>query len=184
MTCHEIENYILDYEEGRLPSANREAVGKHIAGCDHCRTLATQLKQLDTALTQKLKAPALSAAFKARLQQRIQTDVVVLSPAQIAERKRQLQAEYELGLARLSPFAFLSRRLLQSLSYVALLTIVGLLVWQCLPQLADAVAKTGLDLPGQEFLPLIMMSVLFVVMGLIAAFPQKLERLRVMAFAR
>jgi len=183
MACHEFENYILDCQEGRLSAKDRESVDKHMAGCAACHTFARQLKQLDNALTRTVKAPVLSAAFQAKLQQRIQA-TPVMSPAEIARRKRQMQAEYEAGLSRLSPFALPSRKLLEGLGYAAALALVGFLAWRFLPQLTDALAALGLNVPGQEFLPSLIVSALFVVMGLIAAFPKQVVRLREAVFAR
>ena len=183
MTCREIENRLLDFEDGQLPASERETVVGHLADCTHCQSFARQLKQLDATLARSVKMPVLSGSFSVKLKERIQA-TPILTPAEIAERKRRYQAEYEAALAQLRPVPLPSRRVLEGMSYTAVLVTVGLLARQFLPQLVDKLTASGLRVPGLEFLPLLVMSVLFVLMGLIAAFPGRLARLREAAFAR
>ena len=183
MTCPEFENRVLDFLEGRLPAGERDAVGKHLAGCAGCRNFAGQLKQLDAALTQTVKAPVLSASFATKLRGRIAT-TTVLSASEIAERKRQFQAEYEAGLARLRPFALPSRRWLESFGYAAAIGTLGLLASQFLPQVMDASDASGFNISGRGILPLLIVSGLFAAIGLIAAFPGQFGKLREMVFTR
>src|SRR5512141_2809812 len=98
MTCDEFENRFLAGFETELSADERAAGEQHLAACAACQTLARQLHQLDAALALKLKAPALPADFNQRLAKRIHAMTPVLSAAQRAERKRQLQAEYEVAL--------------------------------------------------------------------------------------
>lgn len=63
MSCQEIENKILDYQENHLSPAQREEVETHLAGCAGCRAFARQLQQLDAALSASVKVPPLSADF-------------------------------------------------------------------------------------------------------------------------
>src|SRR5450432_3263380 len=124
MACEEFENQISDYLENQLPPADRARVAAHLAGCADCRAFAQQLEQLDAQLLRAVKTRALSADFKARLQQRVQM-TVVLSEAERAERKRQLQAEYEAGLARLNRFTLPPRKLLEVLGYAGMFALAG-----------------------------------------------------------
>src|SRR5208282_3428641 len=101
MSCEEIENKILEYQENQLSLAQRVEVETHLAGCAGCRIFARQLQQLDAAILAGLKVPALSAEFDRRLQERIQVAPAALSEARRAERERQLQAEFEAGQARI-----------------------------------------------------------------------------------
>src|SRR6478672_8869465 len=101
MLCEEIENQILDYQENQLSSARREEVETHLAGCANCRIFAQQLRQLDEQLSARGKIPATSADFDRKLRERIQAVPAVLLEAQKTERKRQLQAEFEAGMARI-----------------------------------------------------------------------------------
>ena len=185
MTCQEFENHILDYLEGRLSPGDHELVGSHIAGCACCKELALQLKQLDTALTRVVRSPAMSADFNARLKQRIQASpVVALSKTECEERKRRFQSEYEDGLARLSLVVLPSVKWLETFGYAAAIAIAGLVAWRFLPQLADNLAASGLNIPGQGALPPLIVSAVFVLIGLAAAFPRQIQRLREAAFAR
>jgi hypothetical protein len=59
-----------------------------------------------------------------------------------------------------------------------------LLAWRFLPELPAVLARSGFNIPGQEFLPVAIASVIFVVMGLMAGFPQHVSRLREAVFAR
>jgi len=183
MQCESFELQLLDYLENRLSATERVRVEKHLTDCAECRALAQQLEQLDATLTRTVKAPVLSATFNARLQQRIQA-THVMSPAEIARRKREIQAEYEAGLARIRPFPLPPRKLLEGLGYAAALALVGLLAWRFLPQLTEVLARSGLNMPGQKYLPLVIMSAFFAVLGLMAAFPRQVVRLREAVFAR
>jgi len=177
MACIEFENQIPDYLEKQLPPAAQSRVAAHLAGCAACRAFARQLDQLDAALARTVKAPTLPPEFRARLQQRIQT-IPVWSKGEIAERKRQLQAEYEAGLARLSLFHLPPRRLLQRLGYVILLATVGWFGWQFLPQLVNLLARLSPPVLNQNLAIALAVSVIFVVMGLAAAaFPRQLRRI-------
>src|SRR5271168_2553546 len=101
MSCEEIENRILDYQENQLPPAQRQEIEAHLATCPGCRTFGRQLQQLDGALSAGVKVPAISVDFDRRLRERIEAAPAALSEAQRTERKRQLQAEFEAGMARL-----------------------------------------------------------------------------------
>src|ERR1035438_366310 len=103
MACEEFENQIADYVENQLPPADRSRIATDLAGCADCHAFAQRLEQLDAKLARALKAPVLPASFRTSLQQRIQM-TIVLSEAQRAELKHQLQADYEADLARLNRF--------------------------------------------------------------------------------
>lgn len=183
MSCESFEPLLPDFVAKQLPAAEQSRVEKHLAGCAECRALAQQLEQLDAQLARAIKPPRLSPTFQTKLRQRIQA-TPVLTPEEIAARKLQLQAEYEAGLRRLSLVSLPPRHLLQSFVYVLALALVGWLTWRFLPQITEAIVKSGLNLPGQELLPLVLVSLLFVVIGLLAAFPQRSLRLRPVVFGR
>ena len=138
MNCDEFENRILADPENQLSAAERSAAEKHLATCAVCRTFARQLQQLEAALTSKVKAPGLSADFSQRLAKRIQAGTLVLSEAQRAERKRQMQIEFATGQAQLSRRAWSRDGLLAGLSYALPVALAGWLAWQLLPRLANS----------------------------------------------
>lgn len=177
MACEAFEQPILAYVDNQLPPAEHARVAAHLAGCAVCRTFARQLEQLDTQLARTLKPPTLSPAFNARLQQRIQS-TRVLGEVERLERKRQLQVEYETGLARLSPFHLPRRRLLPMFRLVTMIASVGWLSWQFLPQFVNLLGRlfqTGLN---QNLAIAFAVSAIFVALGLAAAgFPRHLRRI-------
>lgn len=168
MSCEEIESQILDYQEDQLPFAQRDKVAAHLAACVHCRTFFQQLRQLDSALTAEIKAPKLSAAFDQRLRERIQIESSVLSEAQREERKRQLQSEFESGLAQIRRSSFAAHTLLSYLTQPILGIVAGWIVWQ----LAFlAVTHLKLDIFYSTLLPWLFASVAFLLANLNKAFP-------------
>jgi anti-sigma factor RsiW len=170
MSCEEIENRILDYQENQLPPEQRQEVEIHLAGCAACRQFARQLQQLDAALLAGVKMPVLSAGFDRRLQERIQTAPSVLSEAQRVERKRQLQAEFEAGMARIRRGSFALGNLLGHLAGPALAIMAGWLAWRLTPPLtAHLTAKSlaGLD---PTLLPWLAAGAVFLIICLPEAF--------------
>jgi len=129
MSCQEIENRIPDYQENQLSPAQREEVETHLARCANCRLFARHLRELDAALSSSVKTPALSADFDRRLQERIRAESTAMSEPRRAERKRQLQAEFEAGMARIARGSFALGRLLNYLAWPALAAAAGWLGW-------------------------------------------------------
>jgi anti-sigma factor RsiW len=175
MACEEFENQIADYVENQLPPADRSRITTHLAGCADCRAFAQQLEQLDAKLARALKAPVLPESFKTSLQRRIQT-TAVLSEAQRAERKRQLQAEYEADLARLNRFPLPPRKLLEGLGSAGLIVLAGWLAWLFLPRLANLLAGPALGGINPSLLFSLVASAIFVAIGLAAAFPRQVKK--------
>lgn len=116
MSCEHIESKIPDYMENRLPPAPRAEVEAHLAGCAGCRTLARQLEQLDVALAAGITAPVLPAGFAWQLRARIDAEPAILTEAQRAQRKCQLQAEFAAGLERLRRETFSWGKLLDAMT--------------------------------------------------------------------
>jgi Putative zinc-finger len=173
MSCKEIENRILDYQEDRLSSAQREEVKTHLDGCAGCRIFARQLQQLDAALSASVKVPALSADFDRRLRERIQATPAALSEAQRTERKRQFQAEFEAGMARIRRGSFTLGSLLNHLTWPVLAAVVGWLAWRFTSQLTahlNAQILGGLD---PNLLPWLAASAVFLTVGLAESFPRQ-----------
>jgi anti-sigma factor RsiW len=168
MPCESFENQMLDYLENQLAAPDRARVEKHLAGCAACRALAQQLQQLDLQLTRSVKSPALSPAFSTKLQQRIQA-TPIMSSAEIAERKRRLQAEYEAGLQRLSPLPQLPRRLFETLGLAAMIALAGWLVWLLLPPATIEAAGAGLSVTGRRLMLLSVAGAVPIVIGFMLA---------------
>ncbi|HZQ47637.1 MAG TPA: zf-HC2 domain-containing protein, partial [Verrucomicrobiae bacterium] len=135
MSCEEIENKILDYQDNQLSAAQREEVENHLAGCAGCRGFAGQLQRLDAALSARVTVPALSDGFERQLRKRIQIAPVVLSEAQRVERQRQLQAEFEAGMARIFRMSFTLGSVLNQLTRTALAAVVAWLAWHFTAQM-------------------------------------------------
>jgi len=177
MTCDEFEKRILTDPENQLAACERAAAEEHLAACASCQALARQFQQLDAALTIQVKAPALSANFDQRLAKRIQAGTVVLSEAQRAERKRQLQVEFAHGLAQLNRHAWLPDGLLAGLGYALPVALAGWFAWQLLPRLAGFLNPSFLSRDNQNVLFALVAAVVFLAVGLIAAFPQRVRSL-------
>ena len=177
MACEEFENRLLDYLENHLPAGERETVEKHLAGCVECQALVRQLRQLDAALLRTVKVPTLRADFSARLQQRIRAGTVTLSQAEIAGRKRQMQAEYEAGLTQIERWPM---RLAGLLGYLRLATLIALaigLAWQFMPQLTNRFVGPALDELGGNPLLAAATGLMFLALCVAAAFPRQLRKL-------
>jgi anti-sigma factor RsiW len=172
MLCQEIENRILDYQENRLSSDQRAEVETHLCGCAHCRILARQFEQLDAALAASVKAPALPADFDQRLWQRIQAAPAPLTAAQRSERKRQLQAEFDAGLARIGRRSFAWESLLQYLSWPALALLAGWLAWRLTVPLTAHLDVQSMGALALKLLPWLAVSAVFLALGLAQAFPR------------
>jgi hypothetical protein len=173
MSCEEIENKILEYQENQLSLAQRVEVETHLAACAGCRIFARQLRQLDAALSAGVKVPALSAEFDRRLQERIQVAPAALSEAQRAERERQLQAEFEAGLARIERWSFALDSLLKHLTWPVLAMLAGWLTWHFTVPLTVHLNAQSLGGVDPNLLPWLAASAVFLAVGLAEAFPRQ-----------
>lgn len=173
MLCEEVENRILDYQENQLSAAQRAEVETHLAGCPGCRRFARQLQQLDSTLSGSVKIPALSAGFDRRLRERIQSAPPVLSEAQRAERKRQLQAEFEAGMARISRGPFTLGSLPNYLLWPALAAVAGWLAWRLATQIAAHLQAQSLGGLDPVIIPGSVAGAVLLAAGLAQAFPRR-----------
>lgn len=171
MSCQEIEKRILDYQENQLSPPGRQVVEIHLAGCAHCRAFKHGLRELDAALLHGIKSPALSTDFDRRLRERIQATPMGLSAAQRAERKRQIQAEFEVGMLRLARAEFALHRLLNRLSRPLLVALTGCFIWWLTLKLVLILGNLGLGDRGQNLLSCLLISAVFLAIGLAEAFP-------------
>jgi anti-sigma factor RsiW len=164
------EEIILDYQDNLLSPAQRQEVENHLAACSQCRTFARQLLQIDAALSVAVKVPELSANFERRLRERIQGAPAALPEAQRAERKRQLQAEFEAGIARIGRGSFALGNLLAYLAWPALATIAGGLAWLFTSQWMGHVKAQNLAGIAPNVVPWLAVSAVFLALGLVEVF--------------
>jgi hypothetical protein len=95
---------------------------------------------------------------------------------QRAERKRQMQAEYETTLARLDRGISL-HQVLPSLGFAALIGLAGWRAWLALPRLASLLAELGWSSVNQSLLLSCAAGAIFLALGLAAMLPQQLRKL-------
>jgi len=177
MSCEEIEHRILDYQENRLSPAQRAEVEIHLGGCAACRRLARQLRQLDAALSASVNVPALPADFEQRLRERMQAAPAALSEAGRAERRRQEQAEFDAGMARISRGSFSLDSLLRHLTWPALAGVAGWLAWRITLQWTAHLNAQSLGGLAPGLLPWLAASAVFLAVFLAEAFPRPWKRL-------
>jgi len=177
MTCDEFENRILANPENPLPADERATAEKHLAVCANCQTLVRQLQQLDAALTIKIKVPQLPADFDQRLAKRIQAGTRVFSEAERTERKRQMQLEFANGLVQLNRRLWSPEGWLAGLSFTLTVALAGWLVGLLLPRLINYLNPSLLNGVGQGALFALVAALVFLAMGLAAAFPQRVRNL-------
>ena len=177
MNCETIENRMLDYLEQKLAAGERAMIESHLAACPACRALTRQLERLDSALLRTVKAPVLSAGFDDRLRQRLQAEAKVLSETERAERKRQFQAEFDAGLAQLRRHVASLAELPGFLGWTLAIALAGWLVMICVPEVLGAFSSKAVGNASQQYLFATVACVVFLTVGLAAAFPQKLRRL-------
>jgi anti-sigma factor RsiW len=173
MLCEEIENRILDFQENQLSAAQRAEVESHLAGCANCRLLAQRLHRLDATLRANVKVPALSADFEQRLWERVEAAPSALSEAQRAERKRQLEAEFEAGVARLHHGAFASGGLWQYLASPAVAALAGGIAWACARQWTIHFNPASVAGIPANLIPWLAASGIILVAGLVEILPRR-----------
>lgn len=166
MSCDEIENSLLDYQENGLSAEQRMRVESHLLICAECRLFAQQLEQLDAALSAAIKVPALSATFERQLRTRIAGPTPVWSEAKRDERKRQLHEEFEAGLGRIRRGSFTLDRLLATFSMPALAMAAGGLAWLLTRPLTGHLSSQSLGGLEPTLLPWLAASAVFLVVTL------------------
>ncbi len=177
MNCDEYENRILADPERPISAEESAAAEKHLAVCTACQARVRQFQQLDATLMIKLRAPVLSADFNQRLAKRIQTEVKVLSAAERAERKRQLQLEFATGLAQLHHRPWSQAGLVAGLSYALPLAMAGWFAWLLLPRLVSTLAPALVPGLAWNILFASVAAMVFLAIGLAAAFPRRVRNL-------
>lgn len=173
MLCHDSENILVDYHEGLLLPERARELELHLANCAECRDFSEELRRLDATLSGTIKAPALSEDFAQRLNRRIQL-ASPLTDLAIAERKRQLQAEFESGVAQLGRGSWLLGSLLECLAWPTLITASAGLAWWLTARFSPS-TLAGIN---AKLLVAAMGSAVFAAIGLAQAFPRRWTALR------
>ncbi len=172
MNCPEFESRILDLLENQLPACEQAEVEGHLAGCPACRALAADWRQLDAALARAVRRPKLSADFDARLREQI---AAIVLPT-VAERKRQAEADYAARLGELRRWSHWLPRLLDTLGWAVLAGLAGGALVRWSPALIGLLPARVLSTEASWWTALLG-SVVFLLVGLAAAFPQPRRRL-------
>jgi anti-sigma factor RsiW len=175
MVCKQFETWIFDYVDNRLGPPARAEMEAHLAGCATCRVAWNQVNRLDEELASRLSVLPLPIDFAAKLEARLASEAT--DERDRLETERRFQREFEeclLGLRR----AALDWPLLAATSGAALLIgVVGGLIWLFTPHVLAALAGPGLPIALQRLAFVVLASVVFVLVGLSAAFPRPFQRL-------
>jgi anti-sigma factor RsiW len=173
MDCTQSDHRILDYLENQMSPGDRGRFADHLASCEECRALAEQLKRLDCTLAGKLKKPELPPEFSSRLAVRLQWNLQPLSAAERAERKRQLQAEFDQTIETLKREVCGTGGVRYVPGCALVAGIVGLVTW-CLEH---AMLQAHAASSSLQWLPLIWIcGVGFLLVGLAVSFPRQFKR--------
>jgi anti-sigma factor RsiW len=173
MNCPQSDYRILDYLENQLPVDDSARMAIHLAECADCRILVEQLQQLDHSLASALVRPELSAAFMSRLEKRLVQEARWLPEFERAERKRQLQAEFDRAIEKLNR-QFRGLGSLQHVPGSALVAGFGGVIACCL---ARSVLEPHVGDSLGQWLPLLWItSAVFLLAGLVVAFPRQFKR--------
>ena len=179
MLCDDIADKILAWQDSQLPPNQRRAVETHLAECAHCRAFARSLQQLDAACAAQIVIPPLTADFDGRLWARIQAAPAALSDVHRAERKRQLEAEFESGLARIRRGAFAMGGLLHHLTWPALAMVAGWLAWLVAGHMTVRLSAQNLGGVDPILLPWLAACLVFLIVGLAEVFRERSRIFRV-----
>jgi hypothetical protein len=180
MNCEAFEIELSDFLDNQLTAVQRSQMEQHLAVCANCRALAAQLQHLDAALSSQIRIPLLSPSFDRDLKERIKAGPVVLTEFQKAERKSQLEAEYEAGLKKIAQPLFAMDSLLQHLGRAVLAAIAGWLAWQLTAMLVPHASTAAQGPLGNaiDLLPWLAASIVFLFVGLAEGFSRQWDLLR------
>ena len=94
--CDDYEVEIAELLDGELPPERARIVSLHLTSCVRCRTWRDRYATVDRQLAEALVAPALSADFASRLQQRLDAETRANG-----KRREAIEREYSNELERL-----------------------------------------------------------------------------------
>jgi anti-sigma factor RsiW len=107
MPCAELADMLLEY--AGLSVDERARVDDHVAGCGACRELLQALHAVDGELTPEFAGHEVSADFDIAVRRRVRREAALPGPSRVPE-------------------------LLDSLGWIAIVALIGLIVWWALPQ--------------------------------------------------
>jgi hypothetical protein len=173
MTCPEVEIRIPDYQEHRLSPAEWQEVETHLAECAGCRVFDRQLRDLDAALATRLNGAGLSADFDRQVMARIRCGPGILTPAQRAERRQQIQEEFEMGVARIFRGSFGLASVLNHLAWFVAAVAAGWMAWQVTIGMTAHLTAQSLGGVSPAGLPWLVASATFLAVCLARAFSRQ-----------
>jgi anti-sigma factor RsiW len=111
MPCAELADMLLEY--AGLSVDERARVDDHVAGCGACRELLQALHAVDGELTAEFAGHEVSADFETAVRRRVGREAALPGPSRVPE-------------------------LLDSLGWIAIVALIGLIVWWAAPLLRVA----------------------------------------------
>lgn len=125
--------------DGELPEPHRAILRRHLASCTSCRAFAEEVERWDLTLSREGVFPRISAGFDARLRAAMEASPAA-SAAELSERKRELQREYEDGMRRIESGWRTPSRLLE---LFGISLVVGLTLHLLWAQVGDLLTASG-----------------------------------------
>ena len=83
MTCEEVKGILIDVQREEIPSAVRQALEKHIEGCEQCAALRSELdhlNQLIRAVPEAAPGPDMEEQFLQMLRAEEEAQRVAVRP--------------------------------------------------------------------------------------------------------
>lgn len=130
MNCDDCQSRICESLDAGQSTRPDPAVEQHLAECPVCREFHDAWAALDVHLIRRAVKTSLPADFKATLLARLPAPQTRLTPAEIAARRAQFEAEYRAAMAALDR-AYLFPRpatMLRVLAVAGACALVGLLL--------------------------------------------------------
>jgi anti-sigma factor RsiW len=175
MACGTFEPRILEYLDHQLGPADLAVVQAHLAVCPDCRAFADQLRNLDSALARHWRRPTLSETFTERLYERIGRERAPVREPERAERRRELQAEFDSARSRLRWGSVPT--LFAGIGGAVLIGLVGLFLGEVAPALVNHVPQDSWTVAGTWLLSSLIASASFLAIGVRTAFPKTFHML-------
>jgi hypothetical protein len=130
MPCPSFESLILESVDRTLPPERQRELETHLALCSDCQALANTALRLDAALTRAAASTSLSPDFDRRLWSRIATQPHLDTDTARADKKRQLDSEFQRRAAEWRRRVFNLGGVLDGLGLAMLATLAGYGLYQ------------------------------------------------------
>ena len=148
MNCDACQIRLVELLDGGFDVSAAAEVRDHLDSCQECRGYSVVLNDLDGRLIDRAHAALVPAGFKERLLATLPEALPRLLPVEIAQRRRELEAEHQHALAKLRrQFLIPSPAvMLRSLAVLGGFVFAGLLVENLFRTMADGTPRTmGVD---------------------------------------